>query len=270
DLWDGKQMLKFADEVEEIVASNGTAYHSAGVPILFAKLARIVLWDGKVTVMMTAVLLLVILLVDFRSIRDSAVALLPLVMGLGAMLGLMALFSVRLNFMNVVVLPIVLGFGISHGVYLLHRFNEGVSPKEALRSVGAAVACSTLTAIVGWAALLAAPHRGLKSLGTVACVGMSASLFVSFPAMMAALQLLHDRPPKAKGAISTLLAAVMAFLFLGCATVKHASTRPDYDAEDKTKTVRIAVVTSPIPDADPKEGLLFSRIAQRYANHHRD
>jgi uncharacterized protein len=271
DLWDGKQMLRFADEVEEITTQEGGVYHSAGVPILFAKLARIVLFDGKVTVLMTTLLLLVILVFDFRSIRDTAVALLPLVMGLGAMLGLMALFDVRLNFMNVVVLPIVLGYGISHGVYLLHRFNEGVSPKEALRSVGAAVACSTLTAIVGWAALLAAPHRGLKSMGIVACIGMSATLFVSFTVMMAVLQLLHDKRTGNKSRVSQLLAAIMAFFAAGCATtVRHAATRPDYETADKTRTVRLAVVTAPMPGEDRSAGLLFSRIAQRYVNHHRD
>lgn len=193
DLWDGKQMLHFADEVEELHAPNGKTYHSAGGVILFAQLARIVLHDARVAVGLTALFLLIVLLIDFKSVRDTAISLIPLTAGMGVMLGLMALFELRLNFMNIVVLPIVLGYGVSHGVYLMHRFREGVSPRVALLSVGAAVACSTLTALTGWLALSAAAHRGLKSMGSTASLGMAATLLVSFTVMMGLLQLLHDR-----------------------------------------------------------------------------
>ncbi len=193
DLWDGKQMLRFADEVERIEAGDGGTYNAAGAPILFAKLARIVLYDGKFSVVLTAILLLLVLLVDLRSPRATAVALLPLLLGVGMMLGAMAQLGLQLNFMNVVVFPIVLGYGLSHGVYLIHRYREGSSAMEALRSVGTAVACSTLTTLAGWAALLAASHRGLKSMGMLACFGMTATLIVTFLVMPALLQLLHDR-----------------------------------------------------------------------------
>jgi len=198
DLWDGKQMLAFADEVEDIHTPDGELYHAAGAPILFAHLARIVLWDGRFSVALTSVLLLIILLLDFRSLRSALVALIPLVVSVAVMLGVMAIFNWHLNFMNVVVLPIVLGYGISHGVYLMHRFNEGIAPMTALRSVGAAVAASTLTTLAGWAALLAAGHKGLKSMGILACVGMTAALLVSFTIMPAVLQILHDRRQKKK------------------------------------------------------------------------
>jgi predicted RND superfamily exporter protein len=193
DLWDGKQMLRFSDEIEELHAPNGKTYYGAGGVILFAKLARIVLNDARLTVMLTGVFLLLILLADFRSFRDTTVALIPLTLGIGGMLGVMWLLGERLNFMNIVSLPIVLGYGVSHGVYLMHRFREGVSPRVALLSVGAAVACSTLTTLAGWLALLAAGHRGLKSMGITASIGMAATLIVSFTVMMGLLQLLHDR-----------------------------------------------------------------------------
>ena len=197
DLWDGKQMLKFADEVEEIHTKDGTTFRAAGLPILFAHLAKIVLHDGKFSVALTSIFLLVILWFDFRSWKKALIALLPLVAGMGAMLGVMSLAGWSLNFMNIVVFPIVLGYGISHGVYLMHRFGEGISPYEALRSVGAAVACSTLTTLAGWAGLLSAGHKGLKSMGILACVGMTTTLIVSFTILPAVLQLLHDQRTKA-------------------------------------------------------------------------
>ncbi|MEK6606921.1 MAG: MXAN_6521/LA_1396 family lipoprotein [Myxococcota bacterium] len=56
----------------------------------------------------------------------------------------------------------------------------------------------------------------------------------------------------------------------GCATVRRVELRPDYDAVDRTRTLRLIAVTAPPPAGDPKLGELWSLIARRYANHHRD
>lgn len=200
DLWDGKQMLRFAEEVEEVKTPDGKIYHAAGMPILFAKLARIVLHDGQAAVLWTAIGLVLLLLIDLRSPLRAAVTLVPLVLGMGVMMGVMVWVDVQLNFMNIVVLPIVLGYGLSHGVYLVHRFAEGTPPLEALRSVGTAVVASTLTTLAGWAALLAASHRGLQSMGKLAALGMVATLLVTFTLMPAVLELLAQRRRKAGAA----------------------------------------------------------------------
>lgn len=69
-----------------------------------------------------------------------------------------------------------------------------------------------------------------------------------------------------------LLCALCALCALcsACSLVKNVRTRDDYEQVDKTKTVRLAVVTSPLTEGGEKTGMLFSRIARRYANHHRD
>src|SRR4029077_11051891 len=131
------------------------------------------------------------------SVPLAAASVIPLGIGLWMMLGLMALtpdaFFGRLNFMNLVILPILLGFGVSHGLYLLHRFLEGTSPVVALRSVGAAVASSTLTALAGFGSLVGASHNGLKSMGFVACLGLTTTLIVSFTVLAAVLELIYDK-----------------------------------------------------------------------------
>lgn len=192
DLWDGKKMLEFADQTRDINTASGHVYHAAGASVLYAKLARIVLRDGELTVLLTMLWVLVMHFADFRNTKLALASVLPLGVGLVMMLGLLSLFDLRLNFMNIIILPILLGFGVSHGLYLLHRFLEGTSPFVAFRSVGAAVASSTLTAIAGFGALFAASHNGLKSMGVVACIGLFTTLIVSFTVLAAVLQLLHD------------------------------------------------------------------------------
>jgi hypothetical protein len=193
DLWDGKNLMLFADQTNLIEGKSGKKYQSAGLAILYAKLAHIVLFDAKLTVLLAALWILVMHYLDFRSVKLALASVLPLGVGLWMMLGLLSITNHRLNFMNLVILPILLGFGVSHGLYLLHRFLEGTSPMVALRSVGAAVASSTLTAIAGFASLFFAQHQGLRSIGYVACLGLGTTLIVSFTVLAAVLQIIYDR-----------------------------------------------------------------------------
>lgn len=193
DMWDGKNLIKFADQTTVITGKSGKKYQSAGLAILYAKLARIVLWDGQLTVVLAALWILIMHYLDFRSVKLAAASVIPLGVGLWMMLGLLSITNHRLNFMNLVILPILLGFGVSHGLYLLHRFLEGTSPMVALRSVGAAVASSTMTAIAGFASLFFASHNGLRSIGYVACLGLATTLVVSFTVLAAVLQIMYDR-----------------------------------------------------------------------------
>ncbi|MBN1962560.1 MAG: MMPL family transporter [Deltaproteobacteria bacterium] len=200
DLMDGKQLLVFADQTGVIRTNSGREFRSAGLSILYAKLARMVIWDGKLALILTTIWILGMHFLDFRSIKLALASVIPLGVGLIMTLGIMALSDHRLNFMNIIILPILLGFGVSHGLYLLHRFLEGTSPIVALRSVGAAVASSTLAAISGFGSLALASHQGLNSMGFVACLGLTTTLIVSFTVLAAVLQLLHDHRIKIKTA----------------------------------------------------------------------
>lgn len=207
DLWDGKKMLTFVDQTSNIptpeikdatgkVIAPAMERRAAGSAPLFGRLARIVLSDGKLTVLLVTLWILVMHFLDFRNVKLALASVIPLTVGLAMMLGLMTLWDLHLNFMNIIILPILLGFGVSHGLYLLHRYLEGTSPVVALRSVGAAVASSTLTTAAGFAALLAASHNGLKSMGVVACIGLITTLVVSFTVLAAVMQVMWDRLPR--------------------------------------------------------------------------
>jgi probable lipoprotein (TIGR04455 family) len=53
-------------------------------------------------------------------------------------------------------------------------------------------------------------------------------------------------------------------------TIKNVKLRADYDSADKTQTVRLAIVTAPLSEGGEKVAAMWSRIARRYTNHHRD
>ena len=63
----------------------------------------------------------------------------------------------------------------------------------AIRTTGGAVFAATFTTLTGWAALLISGHRGLISMGVLACFGMGSTLLVSLTVLPALLQLFQQR-----------------------------------------------------------------------------
>lgn len=186
-LWDGRELLAFADEIDQIDV-DGKTYHAAGNAVLMAQVASYVLADGRLLTLVAAGLIFLILVASFRRLSAALYSMLPLVAGLVWMLGLMTLFDYHLNFMNVVVFPVVFGYGISAGIHVYSRFVEDGSVLVAVRRTGAAVAASSLTTLVGWGALFVSSHRGLISMGMLACLGISSALLVSLTVLPALLE----------------------------------------------------------------------------------
>lgn len=190
-LWDSRDLLAFSNQVSEIKVGD-KVYHTTGVAILFARLATIVLHDGKQFTLLAALLIFLVILVDLRRIGQAMIALMPLAMGVGWMLGVMALVDQPINFMNVIVFPVVLGYGVGSGLYIFHRFRECGSVKTALNQTGRAVVASCTTTLVGWLALLTANHRGLESMGIVAGIGIACVLVTSLTVLPASIQLFKN------------------------------------------------------------------------------
>ncbi len=198
---DSRQTVEFTKQVG-IINVDGKEYHATGHMILMANLAIIVIRDGKIFPLLVAGIILLIILLAYRDQRALVFAMAPLVVGMIWMLGLMYITDWKINYVNIVVFPVVLGFGISNGIYLYNRYLENRSVMFALRHSGAAVAGSTITALIGWASLFFSGHRGLHSMAELAVFGLASALVVSFTLMPALLQFSEDRKiliPKGKG-----------------------------------------------------------------------
>ncbi len=191
-VWDGRELIRFADEVGEIKAG-GKSYYAAGGAVLFADLAKIVISDGKKISIITIILVLIILMISFRNLRAVAFSMTPLIVGIGWMLGLMAMTGWKINFVNIVVFPVVFGYGVSLGVYIYERYLETGSVYISVRRTGTAIAGSSLTTLVGWASLLVAHHNGLKSMGILASFGIAAAMITTFTILPALLEIASEK-----------------------------------------------------------------------------
>ncbi len=126
-------------------------------------------------------IVLVLVFLHFRRWRTTFVTLMPLAMGLVWMAGAMSLFGIRINFVNAVILPMIIGMGIDNSVHLMHRFLEGGGRDagNALRSTGRAMAMCSLTTMLGFGSLATARYQALSTMGWVTILGMGFCLIAA-------------------------------------------------------------------------------------------
>ena len=109
-----------------------------------------------------------------RSVRGFALAALPLLIGGGWMLGLMALGGIRYNYANIVALPLVIALAVDYGVWFSYRWNElkGHTPLQVSLIAGKVIGLAAGTELAGLGAITLASYRGVSSLGVSITIGL--------------------------------------------------------------------------------------------------
>jgi hopanoid biosynthesis associated RND transporter like protein HpnN len=135
--------------------------------------------------------------VHFRRVGSVLLALVPVFIGALWLGGVMGWFAIPLNPANIMLLPLVLGIGVTNGVHILNRFAEERNPSILAKSTGKAVLVSGLTTIAGFGSLLLAKHQGIKSLGLVMAIGVATCMVAGLTFLPALLNvLMRKQSPK--------------------------------------------------------------------------
>ncbi len=118
------------------------------------------------------------LIVILRSARGFILAALPLLIGGGWMLGLMALGGLRYNYANIIALPLVIALAVDYGVWFSHRWQalQGHSPLAITHNAGKVIALAAGTEMAGLGAITLASYRGVSGLGVDITIGLLACL----------------------------------------------------------------------------------------------
>lgn len=190
-LWHLDAQERFFQALEAAIEEVGARAEIVGARAISARSARGILREFLTVsgVAMAGVVLLVVFL--FRRLLPCLLALLPVALGTLWMAVLCDLAGVRLNFMNVGILPMVLGTGVDIGIHLvqLKLENPDATVAYLYRRTGPSVMLAALTTLAGFGTLYFSTHPGLRSVGAVAGLGMLACLVASLSPLAAALSL---------------------------------------------------------------------------------
>ncbi|MDE2733382.1 MAG: MMPL family transporter [Gemmatimonadota bacterium] len=198
ELKDGKDAIRFAEEISHIETPTGKTYIASSSHIIVAEMLKVMLEDSPLAVILTLVVVAVVLLIDLRSFVDTLLVLTPLLNALVWVVGFMYVFDIKLNLYNMVAFPTIIGMGIDNSVHIFHRYQEvgRGSLRLVLRTTGLALLATSLTTMVGFSGLVPAIHPALTSIGVLSLVGLGSCFITSVTLLPALLQIRERRTEK--------------------------------------------------------------------------
>jgi predicted RND superfamily exporter protein len=171
NIWENKQFNdRFVEDMESV------SERATGMPPLFTALIKIFGRDGRNAILLTLVLVFILLSVDFQRPQYALMAMIPLAFGMLWMLGFMHLFGMKINIMNIIGLPLIVGIGIDDGVHIMHRWRHEGKGKigTVFSSTGKAIFLTSLTTMFAFGSLVFSIFRGWASFGATLFLGVGA------------------------------------------------------------------------------------------------
>ncbi|HVX14976.1 MAG TPA: MMPL family transporter [Pirellulales bacterium] len=193
NIWDMDALEKFVKEVRSVDP------RATGNPLQAYEASLEMKSSYEEAALYALLVIMVVLVVDLRSVRYALLAALPLGLGVLQTFGLLGILEIPLNPANMIALPLMLGIGVDYGVHLIHEYREQSGPYRMSPATAVAVLVDGLTTVVGFGSLMIASHRGLQSLGRVLTLGVTCCMFTSM-IMLPALLVLMSRKRRAAAA----------------------------------------------------------------------
>ncbi|MCL4235885.1 MAG: MMPL family transporter, partial [Deltaproteobacteria bacterium] len=155
----------------EILGVDETA---VSVSIIFDAVVAAIKVDFKSSVWYSALAVFLLVLVDFRRLRTTLLAMVPLLTGGLWMVGIMPLIGMQFNLINVAIVPLILGIGVDNGVHIIHRYRGETQHRvsRAVEHTGKAILLSALTTIAGFGTLGLASYVAVGTLGQLLAIGV--------------------------------------------------------------------------------------------------
>jgi hopanoid biosynthesis associated RND transporter like protein HpnN len=176
DLWDRASQERFVDELRTVDPD------VTGQPVVGYESTRLIERTFRLGLAYAFVLVAGIAALMIRRVRETVLAMVPLILGTLWTVALMQVAGLKFNLVNVWALPLIIGSAAEYGVNIVLRYLEspahGGGPRLA-RSTVMGVVFNGLTTIAGFGSLLVAHHRGVWSLGLLLVIGSAATLAAS-------------------------------------------------------------------------------------------
>jgi predicted RND superfamily exporter protein len=176
DLWVRSNLRDFEQQAEAAVATVPNAPPVTGITSNVYNTTASIHHSFYSATFYALGMIFILVLLDFRKIMPTLMAISVLALGLPMLVALMGIFDVSWNFANFFGLPILIGAGHEYGVFMVHRYLEAKSdPRRVWKtwdvSDRALLLCAFITTSSFGFFWFTGRHLGLRSLGLVMCLG---------------------------------------------------------------------------------------------------
>jgi predicted RND superfamily exporter protein len=186
-IWDVDFLDKFVKDLKNITPN------VTGFPVTHRVYVRQAASAIFQAMMLSFVVILILLFIDFRGFRGVLLSLLPLFMGMMLLQLMLFIFGIDYNVANIAGLPLLLGLGIVYGLRIVHRWRENTSITAfaATQTTGRGLAFAAMAIIAGLISIVPARHNGVSSFGVILLIGIITCMFTALFILPAVIDLLY-------------------------------------------------------------------------------
>lgn len=200
DLKDKKTVYQRFENNEQITVLDKELMTTRFIEILKAD------FDKFVIISMAFVFL--ILLISYGRIELAIITFLPLVLSWIWTLGLMNLFDIQFNIVNIIIATFIFGIGIDFSIFIMRGLlQEWQYGERNLPSYKISILLSVITTLTGIGVMIFAQHPALKSIAALSIIGILSVLLIALVVEVVAFRWLVYRgiwsqpPPPPKGEV---------------------------------------------------------------------
>jgi hopanoid biosynthesis associated RND transporter like protein HpnN len=179
---DNRDLEHFADAVLAVAPA------ATGAPVVVTEAARAVIGAFAEASLIAFGLITLLLIIVLRRPADVVLVFLPLAVAVLWTAASAVILGLALNFANVIVLPLLLGLGVSGAIHVVVRRRQaGAAAAGGLASTPRAILFSALTTIASFGSLAVSSHLGMASMGlllTIAILWSLVATLILLPALL--------------------------------------------------------------------------------------
>lgn len=177
---DNAVLANFVDAVRQV------APQATGPAVQIYESGRAVTKAFQMATLTALIAITVLMAIILRRLRDVIYVLAPLLLATLATIVICVTVGLKLDFANVIALPLLLGIGVAFDIYFVVNWRRGIEMPLST-STARAVLFSALTTAASFGSLALSSHPGTSRMGMLLLISLGVVLLVVFcflPAMM--------------------------------------------------------------------------------------
>lgn len=135
--------------------------------------------DFNLVLWISTLFVFIVLICSFRNLWYSIIAFLPMFLSWYVVQGIMGIFSLQFNLINIVISTFIFGIGVDYSIFIMDGMLAG-DKSRLLMYHKTAILLSAFVLIVAVGALVFAVHPVLKSIGITTLIGMSSTVLIAY------------------------------------------------------------------------------------------
>lgn len=139
--------------------------------------------DFNIALNISMAFVFIVLLLSFRNIILSILAFIPMMLSWFIVLGVMGIFGLQFNLINIVISTFIFGIGVDYSIFIMEGLLSKVKSASTPRLLmyhKTAIFFSAVVLMVSTGSLLFATHPALKSIGIATIIGMSSAVLLAY------------------------------------------------------------------------------------------